>query len=147
MWQGTYKKWNPIPVLEDKCLYVEAVHDDWEGFRIWFSSENTKLGVVLIVKFEVALMYVNSDESYRLSSVQNREQMKFPHLFWKVENSELIKEFHRQSVNIYEDWEIQHFAFLSGGDCVDVLSLSEPTFDNKLEKDDFLIKELENFNE
>ncbi len=146
MWQGSYKKWNPIPLFEDKCLYVEAVHDDWEGFRIWFTSENTKLGVVLIIRFEVALLYVNSNESYRLSLVKNDGQMDFPHLFWKVEDSELIKEFHRQSVNIYEDWEIQHFAFLSGEACVDVLSISDPTFDNRLEGKDFLTKELENQN-
>jgi hypothetical protein len=39
MWQGKYQKWNPIPHLENKRLYVGAVHDDWEGFRIWFGAE------------------------------------------------------------------------------------------------------------
>ena len=142
MWQGKYEKWNPVPHFEDKRLYVEAVHDDYEGFRIWFGSENTKLGVVTIVKFEDVLMYVNSNESYRLSEVQNDEPMKFPHLFWKVENSALIAEFHRQSLKIYENWEIKHFAFLSGEDCVDVLSISEPTFNNLIEEESPLLKEL-----
>ncbi len=144
MWQGIYKKWNPLPVFENKCFYVEAVHDDWEGFRVWFSSENRNSGVVLIVRFDDILLYVNSNESYRLSKVGNSGEMKFPHLFWKVENSELIKEFNRQSVKIYEDLEIQHFAFLSGDDCVDVLSISEPIFDNKLEDNDILEDELKN---
>ena len=143
MWQGFYKKWNPIPILEDKCLYVEAVHDDWEGFRIWFTSENTKLGVILIIKFEDALLYIKSNESFRLSSVENSEEMKFPHLFWKVENSDLIKEFHRQSLDIYKDWKIQHFALLSGEDCIDVLSVDEPTFEKLFERNFVLMKEIE----
>ena len=141
MWQGNYRRWNPVPHLEGKCLYVDAVHDDWEGFRIWFSMENKNAGVVAIVKFERVLLYTNSDESYRLSPVNNREQMKFPHLFWKVEDSELLKEFHRQSLQIYEDWEITHYAFLSASDCVDVLSVSEPTFTNLLEEGDAWLKD------
>ena len=139
MWQGTYQKWNPVPHLENKALYVEAVHADWEGFRIWFSTENRNAGVVTIVRFDAALMYVNSDESYRLSPIKNSEQMKFPHLFWQVENSELLKEFHRQSVEIYKDWEIKHYAFLSASDCIDVLSAVEPTFHNLVEADDELL--------
>jgi len=140
MWQGSYQKWNPVPHLENKALYVEAVHDDWEGFRIWFGSENRNAGVFTIVKFEAALMYVNSDESYRLSLVKNDEQMNFPHLFWQVEDSELLKEFHRQSVEIYKDWEIKHYAFLSASDCIDVLSAVEPMFNNLVEEGDELLE-------
>jgi hypothetical protein len=141
MWKGIYKKWCPMPALGDKCLYVDAVHDDWEGFRIWFSLENNNAGVVAIVKFESVLLYTNSDESYRLSGIKNSEQVKFPHLFWKVEESELLKEFHRQSEGIYEDWDITHYAFLSGSDCVDVLSQYEPTFTYLLEGDDPWLKD------
>lgn len=78
-------------------------------------------------------MYVNSDESFRLCSVGNSSEMEFPHLFWKVENSQLLKEFHWQSVEIYNDWEITHYAFLSASECIDVLSASKPTFDNLIE--------------
>ena len=141
MWQGIYRKWNPVPHLADKPLYVEAVHDDWEGFRIWFSSENSKIGVVTIVRFEHALLYTNSDEGFRLSGVQNSEALNFPHLFWQVENSELLKEFNRQSVGIIEDWEIKHYAFLSASACIDVLSVIEPTFNNLIEEGDDSLKE------
>lgn len=139
MWQGTYKKWNPVPKLEGKRLYVDAVHDDWEGFRIWFSLENKNAGVVTIVRFERVLMYVNSDEMYRLSPVKNDGQIKFPHLFWKVEDSDLLKEFHWQSSQIYENDDITYYAFLSASDCIDVLSLKEPTFTDLIgEFDDWL---------
>ncbi len=141
MWQGIYRKWNPVPLLEDKFLYVEAVHDDWEGFRIWFSAKNKNAGIVTIVKFDPALMYVNSDESYRLSDVQYIEDTKTAHTFWKVEDSQLLKEFHRQSVEVYTFLEIEHYAFLSGNDCIDVLSAFEPTFDTLVEKSDELLEE------
>ena len=136
MWQGVYKRWNPVSYLEGKRLYVDAVHDDSEGFRIWLSSENTKLGVIAIVKFETIQMCVNSDESYRLSEVQNSRELKFPHTFWKVEDSALLKEFNRQSLEIYKDDGIEHYAFLSCGDCVDVLSFSKPDFVCLIDKDD-----------
>jgi len=139
MWQGIYRKWNPVPHLEGKCLYVEAVHDDWEGFRIWFGSPAA--GIVTIVRFESALLHVNSDEMYRLSEVQNSKELNFPHLFWKVEKSQLLEEFHRQSLEIYTDRDITHYAFLSASDCVDVLSETEPTFNNLIKADDVWLKE------
>ena len=122
--------------FEGKRLYIEAVHDDYEGFRIWLSSENTKLGVVAIIKFEIAQMYVNSNESYRLSEIQNSEEMNFPHTFWKVEESALLGEFNRQSLDIYKNDGIEHHAFLSCDGCVDVLSWAKPDFVNLLEKED-----------
>jgi len=134
MWKGYYRKWNPVPVLEDKELYVEAVHDDWEGFRIWISAENRNAGIVAIARFENALLYTNSDESFRLSETERESGTKFPHLFWTVENSLLINEFHRQSLRIYEDWKITHYAFLSGNDCLDVLSVEPPQFTNIIEE-------------
>lgn len=140
MWQGIYKRWNPVSYLEGKRLYIEAVLDDSEGFRLRFSSYNTKLGVVAIVKFETVQMYVNSDESYRLAEVQNSSKIDFPHTFWKVENSALLEEFNRQSLDIYKDDGIEHYAFLSCDECIDVLSWAKPTFVSLLDEES--IKEL-----
>ncbi len=106
-----------------------------------FVGKYPNVGVVTIVRFERALLYTNSDEGFRLSGVQNNEALNFPHLFWQVENSELLKEFNRQSVGIIEDWEIKHYAFLSASDCIDVLSVVEPTFNNLIEEGDDLLKE------
>ena len=127
MWQGRYRRWNPLPEVEGKVLWCEGVHDDWEGFRIWLRPEERKLPM-LIVHFEYYLMYVNSDEGDRLSSVLEPEDFGFPHAFWKVEESALLSEFHRQSVAIREKVDITHFAFLSASDCIDVLALEAPTF-------------------
>ncbi|SCX66581.1 hypothetical protein [Variovorax sp. EL159] len=126
MFQGRYIRWNPLVELEGVQVYVEAIHDDLEGFRIWLRPPSP--GEIIIVRFDSPLFYANSDEGKRLSKVESAEQMKFPHAFWTVENSALIAEFHRQSVGVYDDLNIKHFAFLSGSYCVDVLSVVEPTF-------------------
>ena len=126
MFQGRYIRWNPVLELEGARVYVEAVHDDLEGFRIWLRPPSP--GSTIIVRFDSPLFYANSDEGKRLSKVENSEQMKFPHVFWTVEDSALIAEFHRQSLGVYDDLKIKHFAFLSCGLCIDVLSVTDPTF-------------------
>ena len=107
-------------------MYCEAVHDDWEGFRIWLSPEGNE--GMLIVSFPHVLFYANSDEGKRLAQVENQEEMKFPHVFWRVENSKLLSEFHRQALGTTDDLAITHYAFLSSSDCIYVLSVEERIF-------------------
>ena len=127
MWQGKYIRWNPIPSYEGTRLYCEAIHDDWEGFRIWLRGEKSTEPMI-IVRFDNKFMYVNSDEGDRLSKVESDTKMNFPHAFWTVEGSALIDEFHRQSLNMHKKHKIVHFAFLTCNDCIDVLSDREPVF-------------------
>jgi hypothetical protein len=127
MFQGRYVHWNPIAKFEGKRMYCEAVHDDWEGFRIWLSPEKPLR--MLIVRFEHAIFYANSNEGKRLSAVENDDEMDFPHVFWKVENSALLAEFHRQSSGTAESLDITHYAFLTSSDCIDVLSVGAPSFE------------------
>jgi hypothetical protein len=133
MWQGIYKRWNPIPKLEGVRLYCAAVHDDREGFRIWLDGEPTAFLGIVVIRFENVLLYTNSDEGKRLNGIENISKVQFPHGFWKVENSSLIKEFHRQSENVYESDEIIHYAFLTCDNCIDVLSWSNPAFEYDVE--------------
>jgi hypothetical protein len=126
MFRGRYVRWNPIPELEGKRMYCEAVHDDREGFRIWFASK--KPSRRLIVRFEHVLFYANSDEGKRLALVENDAELQFPHVFWKVENSALLAEFHRQSSGTLESLDLTHYAFLSSTDCIDVLAVDDPSF-------------------
>ena len=133
MWKGIYKRWNPIPQLEGVRLYCEAVHDDREGFRLWFDGEPSAFLGMIIIRFEERLLYTNSDEGSRLEGIGNFGEVQFPHTFWKVEESTLVKEFQRQSGGIYRDEEITHYAFLSCSDGIDVLSRFKPTFDYDIE--------------
>jgi hypothetical protein len=127
MFYGRYIRWNPIPQLQGKRMYCEAVHDDWEGFRIWLRPDFE--GPMLIVKFSCALFYACSDERHRLAPIANDVPLNFPHAFWIVEGSALLAEFHRQSVDTLDDLKITHYAFLSASSCIDVLSIEPPGFE------------------
>lgn len=126
MWQGKYQKWNPVPHLENEYLNIRSIHHNWDGLRIWFSPEDK---VIPIIIFKQPLMYVNSEENFRLLSVENSSEMDFSHLFWKLENSQLLSEFCRQSVDSYNNREITHYAFLSAFARLDVLSETDPIFE------------------
>ena len=125
MWNGTYKRWNPLPRLERTRVYCEAVHDDWEGFRIWLRPEDSNLGVT-VVRFGARLFYANSDEGDRLSSVLNQEELQFPHPFWIVQDSALVSEFKRQGAGVRDGQSLVHYAFLTCNDCIDVIAIGEP---------------------
>lgn len=125
MWNGTYERWNPIPHLEGKRLYLEAVHDDWEGFRIWLRPEDQTKPMV-IVRFQTVEAYFASNEGNRVSPISPVQELDFPHAFWVVENSELLSIVSKQSCGTEFDG-LAHFAFLSCDDCIDVLGL-EPEF-------------------
>ena len=132
MWQGRYVSWNPIAIEKSSKwgnLFVEAIHDDWEGFRIWLRPENRNQGLV-IVRFEAVLMYVNSDESDRLSVVEVEKNRVLNQGFWRVENSALVKEFKRQGAGISDEDNITHYVFITYSDCIDVLSMLEPEIIN-----------------
>jgi hypothetical protein len=98
---------------------------DFEGFRIWPPPENT-VSPPVIVRFANPLLYVNSNESFRIAPYSPPQQLHFPHAFWEVTDSELVGLFHRASCNAYTVPPVLHFAFQPCDDCVDVLSVSEP---------------------
>ncbi len=125
MFQGRYVRWNPIATLEGQRMFGAAVHDDWEGFRIWLEPER---GGMVIVSFPSHLFYANSSEGRRLSAVENPADMKFPHVFWIVENSSLTNEFRRQAAGTADDLAITHYAFLTSTDSIDVLATGPPLF-------------------
>jgi hypothetical protein len=125
MFQGRYTRWNPVPAFEDQRLSCEALHDDWEGFRIWLKPPS---GSMLIVAFPSVLFHASSDDGARLSAIANTAPLDLPHAFWTVEASALIAEFHRQSCDTRRGWNITHFAFLTTNDCIDVLSTEAPVF-------------------
>lgn len=128
MWVGTYTKLNPIPEYSGKLFEVDAVHDDWEGFRIWFRPyDATK--AMLIARFEDEVFYSSSDEGDRLIGAKNDISKEFPHLFWKVTDSSLVSEYLRQGSGVRDRHRIHHYCFMSCNQAVDVLSYSAPSYD------------------
>ena len=128
MWHGTYRRWMPVSDWSSCRVDIEGVHDDWEGFRIWLRHHDPTRGM-LIVRFGSALLYDSAAESDRIGETQQEQpELEFPHVFWTVENSELLSLFHRQSCGIHADEPLVHFSFLACNQCIDVISREPPTF-------------------
>ena len=58
MWVGKYNRISPLPEHSGVRFEVEAVHDDWEGFRIWFRPHDATKAMV-IAKFDSCLLYTS----------------------------------------------------------------------------------------
>lgn len=114
-----------MPAFDGTRMSCEALHDDCEGFRIWFKPE---AGPMLIVTFPSVLFYASSEDGSRLSAMANEVPLQLPHLFWKVEQSALVAEYHRQSLGTRSQWNITHYAFPSTNEWIDVLATRPPVF-------------------
>ncbi len=120
MWSGTYRKWTPLPQFTNKGFFAAGLEDGENGLQFRFELDEPKL--VLTISFDSDLLYMTSDEADRLMSVE----LEGPHLFWKIEDSGLLRQFHQLSMDTHKHQRITHFAFLSHDDCIDVLALDEP---------------------
>ena len=72
--------------------------------------------------------YSSSDDGDRLNGAQNDINNEFPHLFWEVTDSSLVKEFKRQTAGMRTEENIYHYCFMSCNQAVDVLSLAAPLY-------------------
>jgi hypothetical protein len=120
MWNGIYKRWNPIPALDGQRVYLEAVHDDWEGVRVWLRPED-KTKPMAIFRFDTVEAYFSSNESNRICRISPEQNLELPHAFWRVEDSEFLEVVSKQSCGTEREG-LSHFAFLSCDDCIDVLA-------------------------
>lgn len=127
MHQGTYTRWSPIPDLDGMRMYCEAVHDDWEGFRLWLMPDDRR-GDMLVVSFDTVLSYASTPEWFRLGVIANVDELTFPHVFWTVGSSALVSAFRRDACGTVDDLPITHYAFLTSNDCIDVLASAPPRF-------------------
>ena len=119
-----YKKWVPIQDIPS-ALYVEALHDDYEFFRILLKGKDSQ-SKMLRIFFDSIYAYRNVDESYRLRTWNFFEGDR-PSSLYTVDNSIWLKWFHEESQEVYIDRPITHYAIYTGQDCIDILSEFEPS--------------------
>jgi hypothetical protein len=61
-------KWEPVANIPSQ-LYLEGLHDDYEGFRLFLKGKDTS-DRILKIQFTTYLGYRNIDETYRLKTLQ-----------------------------------------------------------------------------
>lgn len=117
-----FKKWTPIESLP-KTLYLEAVHDDWEGFRLLLKHDEARR--ILRITFNPPLSYRNTDEGDLLKSINEQDLGGWS--LYVVSSSDYLAWFSDQSCGIHEPDDVVHYAIYTPNDCVDVLSAHSPT--------------------
>jgi hypothetical protein len=118
-----FQKWTPLESIPDR-LYCEAIHDDYEGFRVLLKGEDAT-SPVLRIGFSSVLAYRKVDEGSLLRTLDLMKNLnKFP--LYTVSNSPFVKWLHEESYGIYKDSETIHYAILTANDCIDVLTEDEP---------------------
>ena len=118
-----YQKWNPLESIPDR-LHCEAVHDDYEGFRILLRGEEANSHTFRLA-FDSPLAYRNIDEGNMLRTLNLIKEREKASLYI-VKNSAWVKWFHEESLGIYEGHNLIHYALITANDCIDVLTEFEP---------------------
>lgn len=119
-----YEIWKPSPKLPTGRLYCDAVHDDYEGFRILLRSDDQTSGV-LRVSFESAVGYQNINESFRLETLS---RLGGGGLFL-VRDSSWVKWLKLESGGMLDSKQLVHYAIYTEEDCIDVVSEFPPEVD------------------
>lgn len=118
MAKQVYEAWKTISI-GTKYISIDAIIDDWEGFRIIMNSSDQKIRVA----FPGKLSYLVRDESdlhgdaLRSSGLGNGS-------FYIVHHSDYKARFISDSISSYEN--VNHYAIVTDGDCVDVLTCQDP---------------------
>ena len=119
-----FEKWMPNTTVDiTERLYLEALHDDHEGFRLFLrgSENNSK---TLKVSFSHSLCYRNTDESNLIKTLYQQNFDGWP--FFTVKNSNFLKWFLEESCGTLDTKDLMHYAVYTPNDCIDILSVETP---------------------
>jgi hypothetical protein len=123
MIKNIFKKWEPLTEIPDR-IFLEALHDDFEGFRLLLKG----VGIndrMLRISFKTTLMYRNIDEGDIVQVLNDSEGFSEGCLY-TLEESDLIDFFHKQNYGSYSSSKIIHYAIYTPNDCIEVLSEFPP---------------------
>jgi hypothetical protein len=121
-----YDVWD-LGLSESVDATVDALIDDWEGFRILL--HNHKTGGKIRIAFDTHVAYRNRDESDVVGELGRSDGAKRGQ-FYRVANSEFIVQFLRDTARPYIGERLRHFAIVTESACIDVLAESEPRVEN-----------------
>jgi hypothetical protein len=120
-----YSEWR-VTSLWPPNLYVQGLHDDYEGFRIVLENKDAG-GEVYKIAFDSHLAYRNMDEGDRLRGLSSLTKTRNKTaIVYKVEESKWVKWFKEENPGKYDDESIYHWAIVTPNDWIDVLSLEPP---------------------
>jgi hypothetical protein len=122
--------WEPASDLQ-KRYYIEALCDSMQGFRVILSDAKDRNKRVLINFEDSVEGYRYSEETmrcnliYELSEKYGRDFCGDWSLF-RVENSSYMQWAIAESLNIVENWGLQHFCIIGSMSVLDIINGLEP---------------------
>jgi hypothetical protein len=119
-----YAKWEPVEGIENE-MWVEALHDDYEGLRVLLKGSSGSSGI-LSISFPQYYGYRNFDESFRdklwgKDSFETRNWSLF-----KTSSSEFIDWLVEESGGVYNKEEMLHYVIKTGADVIEVVAKLVP---------------------
>jgi hypothetical protein len=119
-----FVRWNPFGELVSR-VFVEGLSEVGdENLSVLLRSPDDPSGRLSLSWPQRPHAYRSVDESYRLALWQTFSPGG--HAFWHSRDSLWLREFHRDSLGIYVDVDLVHFAIYTDDDCIDVISALPP---------------------
>lgn len=117
-----FERWEPIDGLASK-MFLEALHDDREGFRLILRSAEPKARALRIL-FDAPLCYRGAQEAYLLRQIYEAHDI-YPWPIFIVRNSRYAKWFYAQATDAI-DRDGHHYHIAAIDEIIDVLSARPP---------------------
>jgi len=121
MKKPSYEVWEVIEGRTDLRVSLEALIDDWEGFRLLLRDFQTDR--MIRIAFPSVIAYQTRDES-DLDGESARSTGLKRGSFYQSINSEFLDRFVADSARTPEN--VVHFLVVTNSDCVDVLTSGRP---------------------
>ena len=119
-----YEAWKPIEGLP-RVLYVEALHDDYEGLRVLLRPNDSSSRMLRIV-FESVVGYMNVNEGYRQRTWGSIPSMETLPTMLTVRDSKWVEWLMEDAGGVLSKDELIHFAIYTPEDCIDVVTAFPP---------------------
>ncbi len=126
--------WKPLDGIPQR-LYLEALHDDYEGLRFLLRADDATRPVLRLT-FESPVGYRNINESYRLRTWASVPEMKNLSTLLTVENSKWVSWLVDESGGVLRTEALFHYAIYTEEDCIDVVTEFPPAVEWLPSKDD-----------
>jgi len=117
-----FERWDPIGGLAAK-MYVDAMYDDREGFRLILKSREQNAKALRIL-FDAPLCYRGTQEAYLLRKIYEAHDI-YPWPIFIVRNSRYARWFYAQAADAL-DKDGHHYHIAAMDQIVDVLSARPP---------------------
>lgn len=115
------RRWDPLELPGRRRWQLVALDFDTDWLEIRICSGELRVRL----RWDSQVLVQVRDES-DLLGVLAAPGFDFPHPFYRIENSSLIRFFVEDSGGLREPAEIEHFAIYTIDECVDVLATNAP---------------------